>query len=85
MAVSPTPTPPDACALLMEADAAWHALNTGASVRAVTDQNGERLEFSTANRAGLLAYIKQLAPLCTAYQPLALGVSGLSRPVKFLF
>lgn len=75
------PTP---CQRLMEADAAWAALNTGASVRAVTDQDGSRVEFSTANRAGLLAYIANLQRQCLTYQALALGGQS-SRPLRFLF
>ena len=68
---------------LKVADAAWTALNTGQSVRAVTDQNGERIEFSTANRAGLLAYIVSLQARCTDYQSIALG--NFPRPLGFVY
>lgn len=45
---------------LEEARTAYHNLATGTSARVVVDQNGERVEFSAANRAGLYAYIKRL-------------------------
>lgn len=78
-------TVPDACTRLREADAAWAALSTGASIRAVTDQDGSRVEFSTANRAGLLAYISTLQSQCSTYQALALGGGMVARPLRFMF
>jgi len=42
------------------AKAAYHALLTGTSAKVVVDQNGERVEFTTANRAALQAYIREL-------------------------
>lgn len=74
----------DACTLLREADRAWFELNTGGGVRAVTDQNGERIEYSSANRAGLLAMIQTLQPQCTTYQALALG-SVSPKPIQYFF
>lgn len=74
----------DPCALLRQADQAWFDLNTGATVRSVTDQNGERVEFSTQNRAGLLAYMLNLQALCPTYNALALG-GCRSRPLRFFF
>lgn len=73
----------DPCALLRQADAAWIALNTGGSIRAVTDQNGERVEFSTANRSGLLSLIRTLQPQCDTYTSIAL--SAVNRPMRYLF
>lgn len=72
------------CQALKDADDAWTALNTGASVRAVTDQNGERIEFNTANRAGLLSYIRTLQGQCADYQARALGPCA-ARPLRFMF
>lgn len=74
----------DPCALLRAADQAWFDLNTGASVREVTDQNGERVVFNASNRAGLLAYMANLQAQCTTYQALALG-NNYTRPMKFFF
>jgi hypothetical protein len=37
-----------------------HELRTGRSARVVVDQNGERVEFTSANVAGLRAYIEEL-------------------------
>lgn len=37
-----------------------HDLRTGRSARVVVDQNGERVEFTSANVAGLRAYIDEL-------------------------
>ena len=67
-------------ALLNEARKAYHALLTGTSARVVVDQNGERVEFTAANRASLYTYIQQLetalqttcggpAPDLSAYHP----------------
>lgn len=45
---------------LEEARSAYHLLNTGRMARVFVDQNGERVEFTVANRTGLYNYIKQL-------------------------
>lgn len=45
---------------LDEAEAALHKLMIGRSARVIVDQNGERVEYSAANRARLQAYIDQL-------------------------
>lgn len=39
---------------------AYHNLVTGQQARVIVDQNGERVEFTMANRAALKAYISQL-------------------------
>jgi hypothetical protein len=46
--------------LLAQAKAAYHLLQTGRSARVVVDQNGERVEFTAANRQSLYSYIKEL-------------------------
>ena len=74
----------DPCTLLRQADQAWFDLNTSGAVRSVTDQNGERIEYSTANRAGLLAMMQRLQAQCTTYTAVALGPC-VARPMKFLF
>ncbi len=39
---------------------AYHKLQTGLLARVFVDQNGERVEFTAANREALYAYIQQL-------------------------
>lgn len=43
-----------------EAVAAYHTLMTGGGVVTVVDQNGERVEYQTANKSSLSAYIAML-------------------------
>lgn len=45
---------------LDEAEAEYHKLLTGTKARVFVDQNGERVEFTSANRASLRQYIEQL-------------------------
>ncbi|ATN93252.1 hypothetical protein [Marinobacter phage PS6] len=45
---------------LAEAEAEYHALITGTKPRVVVDQNGERVEFTTANAGRLRQYIESL-------------------------
>lgn len=49
--------------LLTEAESTYHRLLMGGGVRDFTDQNGERVAYSTTNRASLLAYINSLRAL----------------------
>ncbi len=59
---------------LDEAKAALHDLMIGRGVRVVVDQNGERVEYSVANRANLLAYIAMLeAEIANLGKPRAVG------------
>lgn len=60
---------------LDEARAAYHNLNTGKMARVVVDQNGERVEFTVANRTSLYNYIMKLES--------ELGLSnGSARPLN---
>ena len=45
---------------LEDAEKAYHRLMLGGSVRVTVDQNGERVEFTAANRSALFAYIQGL-------------------------
>lgn len=74
----------DACTALKAADVAYMKLMSGGATRVVVDQNGERVEYSTANAASLLRYMQILQPQCADYTAVALGVP-VSRPTKFLF
>ena len=73
----------DPCQLLRDADKAWFQLNTGGAVRSVRDQNGEQVEYSSANRAGLLNMIYALQKLCPSYTSLAL--SATPKPMKYFY
>lgn len=57
---------------LDEARAAYHQLVTGTMPRVVVDQNGQRVEFTAANRGNLALYIQELeklvAPVVTPSQ-----------------
>jgi hypothetical protein len=59
---------------LVEAEDALHKLNIGTSARVFVDQNGERVEFTAANRQALRAYIFELKQ--------ALGRLGITGPMK---
>ena len=45
---------------LDDAEAAYHELSCGRSARVIVDRDGQRVEFSAANRTGLYAYIQSL-------------------------
>lgn len=63
---------------LAEARDALHKLSIGRLARVVVDQNGERVEFTSANRDALRAYIADLEGLVNATTP----VCG---PIRFTF
>ncbi len=65
-------------AALTEAEDALHALLTGRSARVFVDQNGERVEYTSINRAGLVTYIDSLKAL------LGVLVDG-PGPLKMVF
>ena len=74
----------DPCELLRQADQAWFDLSTGATTRVVQDQNGSRVEYNTANRAGLMSLIQVLQGQCSTYNSVALGTCR-ARPMRFVF
>lgn len=45
---------------LIDAKAQYHLLVTGQQARVFVDQNGERIEYTAANRADLQKYIQRL-------------------------
>lgn len=68
---------------LNDARDAYHALLTGKSARTVIDQNGEQVQFTSANQAALVTYITQLENICGGC-----GVEASSRgagPIGFYF
>lgn len=50
-------------AQLQEAESAYHSVMVGGSVREFTDQNGEKIVYSGANRTALIGYINYLRSL----------------------
>lgn len=60
---------------LNEAQTALHMLQMGQSARVIVDQNGERVEFTAANRTSLQAYVqdlqRQLGQGSTNYRPIS--------------
>ncbi len=66
---------------LTQANAAYHKLLTGTSARVVVDQNGERVEFTAANRAALYNYIMELQAQIDG----GLTAPTPRAPVRFFF
>lgn len=65
---------------LSEARRQYHNLVTGQATRVFVDQNGERVEFVSANKSDLLAYITSLeGQLGCGPTPAA------NRPARFVF
>lgn len=67
---------------LADANMAYHSLMTGTQARVVVDQNGERVEFTSANRAALYNYILGLQSIL-GIVPIAMQVP--SGPAGFIF
>lgn len=63
---------------IADAELKLHALQTGSMARTITDQNGEKVEFTAANRGDLLAYINRLKGQLP-------GESCSPGPISFLF
>jgi hypothetical protein len=64
----------DKQAMLAQAEEAYHSLMIGQGVAELQDQNGERIRYTQANKAGLYNYILQLRS--------ELGLSTVGRPGK---
>lgn len=67
-------------AKIKEADAEYHALMTGTKVRVFVDQNGERIEYTSANRSSLYNYIQSLKS-----QLPGATIKGYTAPIGFFF
>ena len=61
-------------ALLQEARSAYHSLMLGTSPRVVVDQNGERVQYTAANKTALYNYIQQME------SQLGVGCGGVPTP-----
>lgn len=70
---------------LAEAMNAYHQLNMGGSVRVVVDQNGERVEYTAANRQSLLAWITRLQNALQQPDPCASLLGAPGKPAGFTF
>lgn len=68
-------------ARLTQAESAYHKLLTGTSARVVVDQNGERVEFTAANRSALYGYILDLR----AQIDNGVTVPTMRAPIRFVF
>ena len=54
--------------LLADAKSALHDLLVGRSARVFVDQNGERIEYTAANRGALRTYVQELEQAIAAEQ-----------------
>lgn len=70
---------------LKDAMDAYNQLNIGGSVRVVVDQNGERVEYTAANRQSLWAYILRLQNAINSPDPCRAFFGTPSRPARFIF
>lgn len=70
-------------AKLADAEKAYHALMLGQQARVVVDQNGERVEFTAANKSGLYGYIMSLRSALGLLKPGCGYPSG--GPAGFIF
>lgn len=68
-------------AWLAEAQSTYHTVMMGGGVTVVVDQNGERVEYSRANAAGLAKYIASLQAQINSL----LGVAVTGGPLRPLF
>lgn len=71
--------------LLDDARKQYHALVTGTSPRVVVDQNGERVEFTAANRQALYNYIAELEQKLGTPCGTAPSAATQYGPASFLF
>lgn len=67
---------------LEAARTAYDALLTGGAVRKFVDQNGEQVEYTSANSGRLLAYITKLENDLAVCQGTRTAVTG---PIRFTF
>lgn len=70
---------------LNDAMDAYNQLNVGSSVRVVVDQNGERVEYTAANRQSLWAYILRLQNAINSPDPCRAFFGTPSHPARFIF
>jgi hypothetical protein len=66
---------------LVKAEKAYDEILTGKAVKRFVDQNGETVEYATANISKLADYIESLKQLLDCGRARAMR----SRPLRFLF
>lgn len=66
-------------ALIAQLEAAYIQLMSNTAVRVFVDQNGERLEFASANADKLKAFIERLYATLPGY------VADIVKPMRFFF
>lgn len=69
--------------LITDAREAYHSLVTGRAARVVLDQNGERVEFVSANRQQLYLYIQDLERQYEAV--VGVTTTTVTGPAGFVF
>jgi hypothetical protein len=71
--------------MLTDAQTQYHALVTGQQPSVIVDQNGERIQYTSANRNDLYQYIQGLiGQLESAANP-RLACEDRPGPMRFLF
>lgn len=71
--------------LIADAERQYHMLQIGRSARVVVDQNGERVEFTAANRAALHGYINALRAELARCPGQSCDLSTPRGPIGFVF
>lgn len=71
-------------ARLKEAESAYHQLLLGGGIRVIKDQNGEQVEYTSANRQALYSYILQLRALL-GIGPCGTAPAQFARPLTFIY
>lgn len=67
---------------LADARSAYHSLMTGTRVQLFLDQNGEKVQYTTATRADLYSYIQELQSKLPCDDP---DAPIWPRPLTFVF
>lgn len=68
--------------MLKEAEKAFHQLMLGQIVRVFVDQNGERVEYTAANKQALQNYINSLRSQMSSG---ACSAARQNRPLRFTY
>ncbi len=73
-------------AMLLDAQTQYHALVTGQQASVLVDQNGERIQYTQANRNDLYQYIQGLIGQLNALaNPRLARDNACPGPMRFLF
>lgn len=81
----PTDCVPGLQAMLAEAEKAYHEMMLGGSVRVVVDQNGERVEYTAANKQFLFNWILTLKARLASPNPCDPNWGQSKGPAGFLY